>query len=255
MKKKNYFVLPNDLLKADLSHNEFIVLAYLYSLHSNIKSGNGNKFIRVRQRTIADACGIKTTQTISRVTQALKQKGYISAIISSYRADRLIGTYSYILNTSAINKERYTLINRSVFCLGLNAKQLKVYLFIISCMNDRLGYCWESYNDIADGIKISRSEAISIIIELTVKKLIRKMRKLRYDNSKVYSDNAYSLRVVKFIRRKPGKELQPCGNRTVTKNHNKCIYPSTITVPSAFIIPLIKSNVNSRRRNCDIFLI
>lgn len=98
MLKLDYFKLPNYIFAADLTHNEFAVLAYLISLHTNIHSKTGD-YKRVRQTTIAHSCGIKTAQTVSRIIKSLHEKGFISHIIKAYRPDNLIGTYTYVLNT------------------------------------------------------------------------------------------------------------------------------------------------------------
>lgn len=144
MLKLDYFKLPNYIFAADLTHNEFAVLVYLISLHTNIHSKTGD-YKRVRQTTIAHSCGIKTAQTVSRIIKSLHEKGFISHIIKAYRPDNLIGTYTYVLNTEKLCGE-YTPIKRSVFTRNLNAKQLKVYLYLLKCIDKKLRYCWNSFS-------------------------------------------------------------------------------------------------------------
>ena len=72
MLKLDYFKLPNYIFAADLTHNEFAVLAYLISLHTNIRSKTGD-YKRVRQTTIAHFCSIKTAQTVSRIIKSQAQ--------------------------------------------------------------------------------------------------------------------------------------------------------------------------------------
>ncbi len=232
MIKLDYFKLPNYVFTADLTYNEFAVLAYLISLHTNIHSKTGD-YKRVRQATIARSCGIKTTQTVSRITKSLHKKGFISHIIKAYRPDNLIGTYTYVLNTEKLYGE-YTPIKRSVFTRNLNAKQLKIYLYLLKCIDKKLGYCWNSFNDISNALKIKRDEVIAIVSELVYEKCIRKTRKLRYDNRNVYSDNVYSLRKVRLIKKRVKKELQflfcprNCNHISTYKSRFVHLYNSTL---------------------------
>lgn len=201
----NYFKLPNKIFELDLSANEFAVLTYLQSIYTNIKSRHGHQYKRVRQATIADKCGL-SERTISRIVHKLSDKGYL-AILRGYRADRLNGTYTYVVNDFSGS---YTMIDRIVFEYGLSPKQLKVYLYICKAIDPKLGYCWDSSNDLARAVKFKRSEIIHIVSDLVLMRRIRKMRKMRYDRPKVYSDNSYSLRAVRFIKKKCNiKELKP----------------------------------------------
>ena len=63
--KTSYITLPNSLLDMKLTANELAVLFYISSIYS------GKKQVRVRQAVIARRCGIKTTQTVSRITASL----------------------------------------------------------------------------------------------------------------------------------------------------------------------------------------
>lgn len=94
------------------------------------------------------------------------------------------------------------MVDRKVFEYGLTSKQLKLYLFINKCIDKKLGYCWNSYKDLASSLNLKRSETITLIKQLVVMKKLRKIRKLRYDNRNEYSDNIYSTKTVKMIKRK-----------------------------------------------------
>ena len=99
MKMKSYFLLSNSVITSnELTHNEFAVYTYLLSVYSNIRSKAGHEYKRVRQQTIAAHCGIKSTQTVSRIIESLMRKGYITHIIAAYRKDNRKGTYTYVLN-------------------------------------------------------------------------------------------------------------------------------------------------------------
>lgn len=74
---KSYFLLSNSVITSnELTHNEFAVYTYLLSVYSNIRSKAGHEYKRVRQQTIASHCGIKSTQTVSKITDSLMRKGY-----------------------------------------------------------------------------------------------------------------------------------------------------------------------------------
>lgn len=205
---KSYFLLSNSVITSnELTHNEFAVYTYLLSVYSNIRSKAGHEYKRVRQQTIASHCGIKSTQTVSKITDSLMRKGYITHILAAYRKDNRKGTYTYVLNPEK-NKvsANYTRIERTVFGKSLTAIELRLYILIIKSLDSKLGYCFKSFNDLADELRIKRDTAMKIISNLVNLRLIRKQRKMRYDNSKVYADNSYSLKVIKLIkkRNKPG---------------------------------------------------
>lgn len=150
-----------------------------------------------RNKDIAAKCRL-SERTVSRILHKLENKGYLT-ILKGYRADRLTGTYTYIL---AEVSSSYTMVDRKVFEYGLTSKQLKLYLFINKCIDKKLGYCWNSYKDLASSLNLKRSETITLIKQLVVMKKLRKIRKLRYDNRNEYSDNIYSTKTVKMIKRK-----------------------------------------------------
>lgn len=218
-----YFKLPNTVITdKNLTDREFAVLTYLISLHSNIKSEHGYVYKRVKQSTIARNCGIKAVQTVSKVIARLMQKGFISHILGAYREDNFKGTYTYVLNTGMFEDKYYTKVKRRVFRIGLSPLQLRVFCFISKCVDKRLGYCWQSYNDMAQALRIKRCDAISAVSALIGKRLIQKERVMRYDNDRVFSDNHYSLTVVRRIKRryKKKKDAPP----TTAKHLNPCLF-------------------------------
>ncbi len=103
-------------------------------------------------------------------------------------------------------KSDYTRIDRNVFNKKLSASELRLYILIMKSIDSKLGYCFKSFNDLADELNIKRDTAMKIVSNLVNLHLVRKQRKMRYDNRKVYADNSYSLKVIKLIkkRNKPG---------------------------------------------------
>lgn len=205
---KSYFLLSNSVITSnELTHNEFAVYTYLLSVYSNIRSKAGHEYKRVRQQTIAAHCGIKSTQTVSRITESLMRKGYITHILAAYRKNNRKGTYTYVLNPEKNKvKSDYTRIDRNVFNKKLSAPELRLYILIMKSIDSKLGYCFKSFTDLADELNIKRDTAMKIVSNLVNLRLIRKQRKMRYDNRNVYADNSYSLKVIRFIkkRNKPG---------------------------------------------------
>lgn len=205
---KSYFLISNSVITAsELTHNEFAVYSYLLSIYSNIRSKAGHEYKRVRQQTIAAHCGIKSTQTVSRIIESLMIKGYITHILAAYRKDNRKGTYTYVLNPEKNKvKSDYTRIDRNVFNKKLSAPELRLYILIMKSIDSKLGYCFKSFTDLAVELNIKRDTAMKIVSNLVNLRLIRKQRKMRYDNRNVYADNSYSLKVIRFIkkRNKPG---------------------------------------------------
>lgn len=113
------------------------------------------------------------------------------------------------------------------------------YILIMKSIDSKLGYCFKSFNDLADELNIKRDTAMKIVSNLVNLHLVRKQRKMRYDNRKVYADNSYSLKVIKLIkkRNKPGLHsglisfkniLKHTDNPTITelnslRNYNNAI--------------------------------
>ena len=210
---KSYFVLPN--IAFGLSSEEFSVLAYLMSIPTAKK--------RVRQSTIAEKCSIGSRNTVAKAINSLIAKGYIFTKIRTRRVNYWYGTNIYYLNKEATTdySKGYTLIQRSVFDYGFSPAELKVYAFIVKSINTRLGYCWNSYSDIAKGTGMSRSTIIGIISKLESTGHISKIRKMRYGCQKVYSDNVYYIRLKRKKRIK--KEVQPrkdCTSNKTIVNYN-----------------------------------
>ena len=171
---KSYFLLSNSVITSnELTHNEFAVYTYLLSVYSNIRSKAGHEYKRVRQQTIASHCGIKSTQTVSKITDSLMRKGYITHILAAYRKDNRKGTYTYVLNPEK-NKvsANYTRIERTVFGKSLTAIELRLYILIIKSLDSKLGYCFKSFNDLADELRIKRDTAMKIISNLVNLRLI-----------------------------------------------------------------------------------
>lgn len=238
---KSYFLISNSVITArELTHNEFAVYTYLLSIYSNIRSRAGHEYKRVRQQTIAAHCGIKSTQTVSRIIESLMRKGYITHIIAAYRKGNRKGTYTYVLNPEKNKvKSDYTRIDRNVFNKKLSTSELRLYILIMKSIDSKLGYCFKSFNDLADELNIKRDTAMKIVSNLVNLHLVRKQRKMRYDNRKVYADNSYSLKVIKLIkkRNKPGLHsglisfkniLKHTDNPTITelnslRNYNNAI--------------------------------
>ena len=228
---KSYFLISNSVITArELTHNEFAVYTYLLSIYSNIRSRAGHEYKRVRQQTIAAHCGIKSTQTVSRIIESLMRKGYITHIIAAYRKGNRKGTYTYVLNPEKNKvKSDYTRIDRNVFNKKLSAPELRLYILIMKSIDSKL----------ADELNIKRDTAMKIVSNLVNLHLVRKQRKMRYDNRKVYADNSYSLKVIKLIkkRNKPGLHsglisfkniLKHTDNPTITelnslRNYNNAI--------------------------------
>ena len=201
--KLSYIKLPNEILEINLTANELAVLFYLSSIYS------GKDTVRVKQSTIAQKCGLKTTQTVSRITTSLSEKGLIEQRRCIYE-NNSTGMIFYTLNSSASNSGGYFTVDRHILSEGLTPIQLKVYLHICRALLPASGKCWNSYNDLAKITGICRSKIIVIISQLIAHNVIRKQRIKTRENRRVYGDNHYTL--VRYaahrpIRRKPHKKI------------------------------------------------
>ena len=95
--------------------------------------------------------------------------------------------------------------------------------------------CQITFSDISNALKIKRDDVIAIVSDLVYERCIRKTRKLRYDNRNVYSDNVYSIKTVRLIKKRLKKELQflicpqNCNHISTYKNRFVHLYNSTLS--------------------------
>ena len=192
--KLSYIKLPNEILEMNLTAKELAVLFYLSSIYAS-----GRDTVCVKQSTIAKKCGIKTTQTVSKITASLSKKGLISCRRCIYD-DNSTGMIYYTLKLPKASKG-YFLVQRHILNEQLSPAQIRVYLFICRSLSPSLGRCWNSYNDLAKLIGISRSKAIEIVAQLVGKNVIRKHKIKTRSNKRVYGDNHYT--VVCYVPHRP----------------------------------------------------
>lgn len=202
----NRFKMSNSIFDYGLTANELHIYTVLCSLYSNSYYHN---IVTIKQSSIAEKCGFKTTETVSRGIATLCGKGLIK------RADRFIkrngdlGTYHYTI-TLPQEQGRYFYVSRKI--IGkLNSVQMRMYLFICKCLDPRSGECWNSYNDIANALRIKRNKVIETIKQLIGLNVIERIRKRKTDGS--YSDNHYRLldivaSVRKFFKKKESRFYQ-----------------------------------------------
>ena len=69
------FKLSNKLFLLGLNAQEMSVYAYLCSLPAVARTLTGASVISVKQTTIGQNCGIKSTTTVSRIIDRLNEKG------------------------------------------------------------------------------------------------------------------------------------------------------------------------------------
>ena len=206
-----YFKLGNDILDCGLTPNELKVAVCLYSCVF------GSYYIvKVKQKTIAEKCGIKKLETVANIICSLQRKGIIQSVSRRQKTNGLLGTYIYRLKT--IPSKGYFKVKR--YILGkLSNVQLRMYLFICRCLTKK-NDMWNSFNDIARALQIGRSKVISTINELVKLGFIRKFRILKRDGS--YSDNHYSVSEPEQLVKKeesPKQAITPFGTFKIN-NYN-----------------------------------
>lgn len=188
--KISYIKLPNEILNINLTANELAVLFYLSSIYAS-----GCDTVCVKQSTIAEKCGIKTTQTISKITASLSDKGLIVCRRCIYD-NNSTGMIYYTLKLAAASTGYFS-VQRQILNEHLTPVQLRAYLYICRSLSPALGRCWNSYNDLAKLIGTSRSKVIEIVAQLTKKNVIRKHKIKTRSNKRVYGDNHYT--VVRYV--------------------------------------------------------
>ena len=177
-----YFRMNNEILDLGLTPNELKVAVCLYSCVFR-----NNYHVQIKQSTIAEKCGIKKTETVSKIIRKLQKVGVIERIERPFRSNGWLGTQIYILKSVA--RKGYFKVKRHI--LGkLTGVQLRMYLFICKAVTKK-NDMWNSFNDIARALQIARNKVIAVINELVELGVIIKINVLKKDGS--YSDNHYSI--------------------------------------------------------------
>ena len=197
--------LSNKIFDLGLSAKELSIYAYLCSLPSDYPMFDGTA-VKVKQTTIAQKCGLKAVQTVSKVISSLATKGLVMPIKRSLKANGYKGTYIYEIKKLPTN-DSFFFVDRSVFG-QLVPRQMMIYLFICKSFSMQLKDCWNSYNDICRQTGMKRETIINTISELERLKLIRRSKRKSKENRRVYVDNHYILIFyVKGKIRKKGKKI------------------------------------------------
>lgn len=182
--KLSYIKLPNEILEMNLTAKELAVLFYLSSIYAS-----GGDTVCVKQSTIANKCGIKTTQTVSSITASLSDKGLIECRRCIYDSNST-GMIYYTLKLPKASKGYFS-VQRQILNEQLTPAQLRAYLFICRSLSPSLDRCWNSYNDLAKILGTSRSKAIELVAQLVKKNVITKQKIKTRQNKRVYGDNHY----------------------------------------------------------------
>lgn len=212
----NYFRLPNFLFDYKLSSTELAVASAMYSVYSNSKAQS--HIVKIKQSTICELTNIKCLKTVSRALNTLEAMGIIKWKKRSKKDNTgKLGTYQYGLQSVG---NRYTFINRKIFNKSLSASELRMYLFICKCIDNKRKMCWNSYNDISTKLSMARSRVIELIKQLVNKGLLI-TKKIKAHNGG-YSDNHYILanlnEFVKIKKRKPTVFTAPLTFQNAFKN-------------------------------------
>jgi DNA-binding MarR family transcriptional regulator len=162
---------------------------------------DGKATITVKQTTIAQNCGIKAVQTVSKVLTALTAKGLVEPIKRNTKRNGHKGTYIYTVKKLPTN-DSFFFAERRVF-RKLIPRQMMIYLFICKAYSTEIHDSWNSYNDIAAQTGMKRETVIDTIAELEELKLIRKGKRKAKVNRRIYVDNHYIL--ILYIKREKGQ--------------------------------------------------
>lgn len=183
------YKLSNQIFDLGLDAQELSIYAYLCSLPSLQDMLDGAATVYVKQSTIAANCGIRATQTVSKIIARLTDKGLVEPVRRAVKANRHKGTYTYAVKHLPLDGG-YFFVERKVFG-KLSPRQMLIYLFLCKSYSTRLGICWNSYNDIAAQTGMKREQIIQTVRELIELHLIVLSRRKARENKKVFIDNHY----------------------------------------------------------------
>lgn len=197
--------LSNKIFELNLNPKEMSIYAYLCSLPSDYPMLDGTA-VKVKQATIAQKCGIKAVQTVSKVIDTLAAKGLVIPLKRSIKANGYKGTYIYEVKKLPTS-DSFFFVDRAVFG-QLVPRQMMIYLFICKSYSLQLKDSWNSYNDISRQTGMKRETIIETISELEQLKLIRKNIRKAKKNKRLFVDNHYFL--ILYVRgkiKKQGKKI------------------------------------------------
>ena len=195
------FKLSNEIFSLGLSPSELAVYAYMSSLPSLQDTLDNKATITVKQSTIAQNCGIKAVQTVSKVISSLTEKGLVEPIERNRKRNGHKGTYIYTVKKLPTN-DSFFFVERRVFG-KLVPRQMMIYLFICKAYSTEINDSWNSFNDISQQIGMKRETVIDTIAELEELKLIRKSKRKSRENRRIYVDNHYIL--ILYIKKEKGQ--------------------------------------------------
>ena len=183
------FKLSNEIFNLGLNPSELTIYAYMSNLPSLQDTLDGKATITVKQSTIAQNCGIKAVQTVSKVITSMTEKGLVEPIQRNTKRNGYKGTYIYTVKKLPTN-DSFFFVERRIFG-SLVPRQMMIYLFICKAYSTKIHDSWNSYNDIAVQTGMKRETVIQTIAELESMKLIRKSKCKARNNRRVYVDNHY----------------------------------------------------------------
>ncbi len=221
----DYVYISNSILDMGLSCAELSVFVYLLSIYNEKADRDKLDWVLVRQSVIAEKCGIKSKQTVSKAIRSLMEKGLIREIRRTVLGEKRLGAYVYILNRPSLEGGYFSLERNEIN--GKTPRQMKVYLFICRSICNRIQYCWKSYTNIAEDVGMKRSEVMSIIKSLLQGGSVGRNRRKDKENRRLFVKNLYFLilRVEGSISKKPAKELRL---RLTTKHSPKITLRNTV---------------------------
>ena len=248
--KTSYINLPNEILNIDLTANELAVLFYLATIYSQ-----GRDTVCVKQSTIADRCGIRTTQTVAKITASLADKGLIACRRCIYD-NNSTGMIYYTLKMPDISTGYFS-VQRQIVKEQLTPVQLRTYLFICRTISPTLGQSWNSYNDLAKILGTSRGKAITIVAQLIKKNVIRRHKVKSHDNKRVFCDNHYTVvryvshnRIRKAGFKKANKKGLLSSTSSPTGQSENLSYTSGTLSGFAYLFFLFLSEKKKRKKAC-----
>lgn len=197
----SYFYLPNSLVETKMLPSDFSVAAYLYSIQQayGFESLLGN-CVKVRQSSIAQACKI-SVESVSRAVSRLQKLGVIVSKERKVKANRHLGTYIYTLKKL---EGRYFRVNRAA-AKQLSPKELRCYALFCKLRGNGTNMFFHSYSDLAQMLKLRRSEVIALINRLLELRVIHKRQQITAVGD--YGENRYYIfeymrgRIVKRVKK------------------------------------------------------
>ena len=180
--------IPNSFLTDFTRPADLKLACVFYSLiHRHTQRNMLGYVVTVKQETLAALCGCSPA-TVKRSASVLRSFGFIKSQKRTHMGERL-GTYTYVIAQYNISRNYFNMDKRLI--RRVNGQAFRVYAMFCKLADSKNRTFFQSLNDLAGILSMSKNEIIKAVKQLISLKLIRKRCKKTSVGD--YTDNTYTV--------------------------------------------------------------